>query len=337
VAVIERISVLGAGSWGMAIAALLDANGARIRLWEFNSDDYEKIQKLRYHPDKLDQIRLAPSIEVTSDLAFALEEFDWLVLAIPSQSLRSVLVKIKDHPVQKAGVINLAKGIENGSLKRMSELIIEELKVAPEQVATISGPSHAEEVVADLPTAVVAAGHSEELTGRIQQIFSNRTFRVYQSDDLIGVELGGSLKNIIAIAAGITAGLGMGDNTMGALITRGLAEIARLGIDMGARAETFAGLSGIGDLITTCASRHSRNRYVGEKIGRGERLAEILAHMKMVAEGVATTRSGYALSQQCGVEMPITNEVYQVLFNDKPPAEAVGDLMGRSLKAEIWR
>lgn len=335
--VVERISVLGGGSWGMAIAALLDANGARVRLWEFNPDDCKKIQQLRYHPDKLDQVRLAPSIDVSNDLAHALADADWLVLAIPSQALRSVLVAMKEYPVQKAGFINLAKGIENASLKRMSELIIDELTVAPEQVATLSGPSHAEEVVADLPTAVVAAGCSEEFTGRIQQTFSNRTFRVYQSTDLIGVELGGSLKNIIAIAAGITAGLGMGDNTMGALITRGLAEIARLGLDMGARAETFAGLSGIGDLITTCASRHSRNRYVGEKIGRGERLSDILAHMKMVAEGVATTRSGYALSQQRGVEMPITSEVFQVLFNDKPPAEAVDDLMGRSLKAEIWR
>lgn len=336
-AVTERISVLGAGSWGMAIAALLDANGARVRMWEFNRDDYEKVHKLRYHPDKLDGIRLPQSIEVTNDLAFALGECDWLVLAIPSQSLRSVLVKVKDYPVKNAGFINLAKGIENGSLKRMSEVIVDELGVMPDRVATLSGPSHAEEVVGDLPTAVVAAGRSEDFTARIQQVFSSRTFRVYQSDDLIGVELGGSLKNIIAIAAGITAGLGMGDNTMGALITRGLAEIARLGIDMGARAETFAGLSGIGDLITTCASRHSRNRYVGEKIGHGERLADVLAGMKMVAEGVATTRSGWALSRQRGVEMPITREVHQVLFDDKPPAEAVEDLMGRTLKAEIWR
>jgi len=334
---VKNISVLGAGSWGMAIAALLDNNDARVKLWEFNRDDYEKISQLRCHPDKLDRIKLAPGIEVTNDLAFALDGADWLVLAIPSQSLRSVLVQLKNNPVRAAGFINLAKGIENGSLKRMSELIIEELEVSPEQVATLSGPSHAEEVVADLPTAVVAAGSSEEFTARIQQLFSNRTFRVYQSDDLLGVELGGSLKNIIAIAAGITAGLGMGDNTMGALITRGLAEIARLGIEMGARAETFAGLSGIGDLVTTCASRHSRNRYVGEKIGRGELLADILAGMKMVAEGVATTRSGQALAQQRGVEMPITHEVYQVLFDDKPAAAAVEDLMGRSLKAEIWR
>ncbi|UCE25748.1 MAG: NAD(P)H-dependent glycerol-3-phosphate dehydrogenase, partial [Candidatus Zixiibacteriota bacterium] len=207
----------------------------------------------------------------------------------------------------------------------------------PDQIATLSGPSHAEEVVSDLPTAVVAAGKSLELIGRIQNIFSNQSFRVYQTDDLCGVELGGSLKNIIAIAAGITAGLGMGDNTMGALITRGLAEITRLGVTMGARPETFAGLSGIGDLVTTCSSRHSRNRYVGEKIGQGMKLADVLAQMTMVAEGVETTRSGNSLAQKYDVEMPITREMYDVLFNDKPPAEAVDDLMGRKLKAEIWR
>ncbi len=333
----ERISVLGAGSWGMAIAALLDNNGAGIKLWEFNREDCDKIIRHRCHPDKLSQVRLADSIDITNDLDYALTDTDMIVSAVPSQSLRSVLVQIKGRDFSRTGFVNLAKGIETGSLKRMSEVVREELGVNGSLVATLSGPSHAEEVVADLPTAVVAAGPSNEFTSRIQEVFSSQTFRVYQSNDVVGVELGGSLKNIIAIGAGIAAGLGMGDNTMGALITRGLAEMARLGIAMGAQAETFAGLSGIGDLVTTCSSRHSRNRYVGDKIGRGEKLADILKSMTMVAEGVETTRSGFTLSRDYSVEMPITCEVHEVLFKDKSPAEAVGDLMGRTLKSEIWR
>ncbi len=333
----DRIGILGAGSWGMAIAALLEKNGCAVKLWEFNQSDYEKIRDMRYHPDKLKEVRLAASIDVTHDLEHAVSDVSWIVLAVPSQFLRSVLVKLKGRDFKNVGFVNLAKGIETTTLQRMSEVIEQELGVDPAYVSTLSGPSHAEEVAADLPTAVVAAGCSDDVTGKIQSIFSNQTFRVYQTDDLTGVELGGSLKNIIAIGAGITAGLGMGDNTMGALMTRGLAEMTRLGVAMGAQALTFAGLSGIGDLITTCSSRHSRNRFVGEKIGQGEKLKDILASMKMVAEGVQTTRSGYALAEKFQVEMPITNEVYEVLFNDKPPAEAVGDLMGRKLKAEIWQ
>jgi glycerol-3-phosphate dehydrogenase (NAD(P)+) len=332
----ENVAVLGAGSWGLAIAALLDGNGANLKLWEFNRADYETILKHRFHPAKLRDFKLADSIDVTNELDYALSEADWIILVVPSQKLRSVLARMKDRDYAGVGFVNLAKGIETGSLKRMSELIEEELRVDPARIATLSGPSHAEEVVAGLPTAVVAAGTSSDLIEKIQKIFSSQSFRVYQTDDLVGVELGGSLKNIIAIAAGITAGLGMGDNTMGALITRGLAEVTRLGVAMGAQALTFAGLSGIGDLVTTCSSRHSRNRFVGEQIGQGRKLAAILDDMTMVAEGVETTRSGYALAEKYQVEMPITSEVYQVLFKDKPPEEAVNDLMGRTLKAEIW-
>ncbi|HKK19907.1 MAG TPA: NAD(P)H-dependent glycerol-3-phosphate dehydrogenase, partial [candidate division Zixibacteria bacterium] len=223
------------------------------------------------------------------------------------------------------------------SLLRMSEVIKEVLELSSDRIVSISGPSHAEEVVHDIPTAVVAAGSSADLIAHIQNLFSNQSFRVYQSEDLIGVELGGALKNIIAIAAGIAAGIGTGDNTLGALITRGLAEISRLGTAMGADPLTFSGLSGIGDLVTTCSSRHSRNRFVGYNIGRGEKLKDILAGMTMVAEGVQTTRSGYALAERHQVEMPITREVYNVLFVDKSPSEAMGDLMGRTLKAEIWQ
>jgi len=307
-----------------------------VRLWEFDPNEYEKLLRYRTIPEKLKDCHLAESIEITNDLERAVNGCELIVLAVPSQRLRSAMVRLKSCQPTGTALINLAKGVETSSLKRMSEVILDELAVSPDVVATLSGPSHAEEVVRDMPTTVVAAGCNESLTSRIQQAFSSKSFRVYTSDDLVGVELGGALKNIIAIGVGITDGLGLGDNTRGALITRGLAEITRLGIAMGARAETFAGLSGIGDLVTTCISQHSRNRYVGEKIGRGQKLPEVLAGMTMVAEGVETTRSGFELSEQFSVEMPITTQVHRVLFEDKPAAEAVEDLMGRELKAEIW-
>ncbi len=333
----ERVGILGAGSWGMAVARLLDGNGADVRLWEFDPSEYRKLLKHRTIPEKLKDASLAESIDITNDLQYTVADRELVVSAVPSQKLRSVMVRLKSCLPSGVALVNLAKGVETDSLKRMSSVILEELNVSPEDVATISGPSHAEEVVRDMPTTVVAAGCGEGLVDRLQRVFSSNSFRVYTSDDLIGVELGGALKNIIAIGVGITDGLGLGDNTRGALITRGLAEITRLGTAMGARSETFAGLSGIGDLVTTCISKHSRNRYVGEKIGRGFKLQEILESMAMVAEGVETTRSGYRLSEKLKVEMPITMQVHRVLFEDKPAAEAVQELMGRELKAEIWR
>ncbi len=288
----ERIAILGAGSWGMAVARLLNRNGADITLWEYSREDFEILLKFRGHPDKLKDVRLDDSISLTNDLHDAVKRMDLIVLAVPSQHLRSVLVELKKIPFEANGFINLAKGIETGSLKRMSEVIQEVLDEEKNRIVSISGPSHAEEVVHDIPTAVVAAGSSPDLLRQVQNLFSNQSFRVYQSEDLIGVELGGSLKNIIAIAAGIAAGIGTGDNTLGALITRGLAEISRLGAAMGADPLTFSGLSGIGDLVTTCSSRHSRNRFVGYKIGQGEKLNDILAGMTMVAEGVQTDSLG---------------------------------------------
>jgi glycerol-3-phosphate dehydrogenase (NAD(P)+) len=332
----ERIAVLGAGSWGMAMADLLNRGGHAVTLWEFDESEYRKLVEHRGQPDKLSDFQLASSIALTNDLQSAVSTASLMVLAVPSQSLRSALRNINELPAG-VGVVNLAKGIEIRTLKRMSEVISEELGIDPQRVATLSGPSHAEEVVRGMPTAVVAAGVSREFTARLQEIFSDASFRVYQSHDLIGVELGGSLKNIIAIGAGIAEGLGMGDNTLGAILTRGLAEITRLGVAMGALPETFAGLSGIGDLITTCVSRHSRNRFVGDRIGRGGRLEDILAGMTMVAEGVQTTRSGHELAGLYQVEMPITSQVYQVLFEGKAPDEAVGQLMERKLKPEIWK
>jgi glycerol-3-phosphate dehydrogenase (NAD(P)+) len=333
----ERITILGAGSWGMAVARLLDLNGRDVTLWAYDPREYYRLLQERGDATKLPRLHLASTIEVTNDLHAAIDDCDLIVLAVPAQHLRSVLRELGTRLRPRVGVVNLAKGIETGTLKRMSEVAIEETSLSLDRVCTLSGPSHAEEVALDMPTTVVVAGSSEPLIGRVQEVFSNLVFRVYRSSDLLGVELGGSLKNVVAIAAGIVDGLGFGDNTKGALITRGLAEMTRLGVTLGAKPETFAGLSGLGDLVTTCCSRHSRNRWVGEQIGIGKKLHEILLTMSMVAEGVETTRSAHSLARHCGVEMPITAEVFRVLFEGKPPLEAIEQLMGRSLKAEVWR
>jgi glycerol-3-phosphate dehydrogenase (NAD(P)+) len=248
-----------------------------------------------------------------------------------------VAAGVSHHITSSPVIVSAIKGIENETHKRMSEILREELPSAVEhRIATLSGPSHAEEVSRDIPTSVVAASDGQGVAEYVQDIFMSPRFRVYTNLDMIGVELAGALKNIIAIAAGICDGLGFGDNTKGALLTRGLTEITRLGVAMGASVHTFSGLAGIGDLITTCMSRHSRNRYVGMEIGKGKSLTRIQEEMVMVAEGVMTTKAGYSLSTAQGIEMPITNEVYAVLFENKDPAQAVEDLMTRTAKAETW-
>jgi glycerol-3-phosphate dehydrogenase (NAD(P)+) len=333
----EKLTVLGAGSWGIASAILLQGNGHQVILWEYNPDEADLISKHRTHPEKLPQARLPDDIMLTSVLEEAVREADYIVLALPSQTVRDVCLKLDGLDVHGSVFINLSKGIEIGSLMRVSEIIKSCVCDIPDDnIATLSGPSHAEEVSVRLPTSVVVGSINAGLAEKIQNIFSNDYFRVYRSTDIVGVELGGSLKNVIAIAAGIIDGLGLGDNTLGALLTRGQAEIARMGVKLGADPQTFAGLSGMGDLITTCISRHSRNRTVGERIGRGERLKQVMDTMVMVAEGVYTSRSVYAMSEKYGVEMPISQEVYRVLFEDKPPSEAVADLMTRTLKEEVW-
>ena len=333
----ERISILGAGSWGMAVSQILTDNGANVTLWEFDRKTYEGLAENRRQEDKLPGFKLPDNVQITNSLDEALENPSLIVLAVPAQFLRSALVKAKDLISEKSAIVNLAKGIENKTLKRMSEVVSDVLGQKIVEIATLSGPSHAEEVVRRQPTTVVIAGKNDRINEQLQELFSNSYFRAYKTTDIIGVELGGSLKNIIAIAAGIALGLGLGDNTLGALVTRGLAEITRLGIVLGAKSETFAGLSGVGDLITTCCSKHSRNRFVGVRIGKGEKLEDILSSMTMIAEGVETTRAGYDLSQLHEVEMPITKEVYKVLFENKSPGEAVWELMGRDLKPEVWR
>jgi len=333
----ERIAVLGAGSWGIAVGTLLYENGHKVNLWEFNPEDYQVLLKHRTHPEKLPEADIPEDVLVTNILNEAVTDVEYLVLAVPSQNVRDVCLQLKTILIGAPYFVNLAKGVEIGSLMRISRVVSETLPGFDEnRFAVLSGPSHAEEVTKNMPTSVVTASLNPSLAESVQRLFSNKTFRVYRSTDLVGVELGGSLKNIIAIASGILHGLGLGDNTSGALITRGLAEITRLGVKLGAKSETFAGLSGIGDLIATCLSKHSRNRYVGERIGRGEKLKEILGSMVMVAEGVYTCQSAQELSERYKVEMPITNEVYKVLFKDKSPQEAVTDLMTRSLKEEVW-
>jgi len=332
-----EVAVIGAGGWGTAIAILLFENGHQVRLWEYDPDYARQIAAERKNPAFLPGVKIPEGIFVSSDLEHVLVSTDIAVFAVPSQFTRSVARKASPFISKSTVVVSAAKGIEEGTLERMSQVLAEELgSVDEDTIVALSGPSHAEEVSRHIPTAVVAASPSEENRRRIQAAFMSSTFRVYTNRDVVGVELGGALKNVIAIATGICDGLGFGDNTKGALMTRGLAEITRLGVTMGAEALTFAGLSGMGDLITTCFSRHSRNRYVGEQIGKGSDLSQVLNNMKMVAEGVKTTRSAFRLSQSLKVEMPITEKVYSVLFQGEDPLGAVSQLMSRDAKPEVY-
>lgn len=330
-----RIAVIGAGSWGTTLAILLSDNGHSITLWCFEPDDAEEMASIRENLKFLPGISFPDSLVVTNDLQAALHEAEAIVTAVPTQFLRSVAQKFSDLNLRDVAIINVAKGIENGTLMTVSEILVDCLPTLHlEQVATLSGPSFAEEVARHIPTAVVAGAADIRTAKLAQQIFMTPYFRVYSSNDLRGVELGGAIKNVIAIGAGIADGAGFGDNTKAAIMTRATAELSRLGVALGAQPKTFAGLSGIGDLIVTCMSRHSRNRHVGEEIGRGRKLKDILADMVMVAEGVATTQSVHSLAKQHSVELPIVNEVYEVLFCDKDPILATSDLMTRDAKGE---
>jgi len=332
-----KIAVLGAGSWGVATSALLYSNGHQVTLWEFDHQEMTKLSQEREHKQKLPGIIIPKEIESTGDLTCATLEAEMLVLALPSHTVRGVARKVAEVNLADPVIVNLAKGIENDTLCRMSEILKEELPSnLHDRIVTLSGPSHAEEVSRKIPTTVVVAGFQEKIAKKIQRTFMNPYFRVYTNSDIIGVELGGSLKNVIAIASGICDGMGLGDNSRGALITRGLAEIIRLGEKLGAKRETFAGLSGLGDLVTTCISKYSRNRFVGEQIGKGKTLDQVLKEMTMVAEGVKTTKSAYQLSMKHKVEMPITEQIYTVLFEDKQPQQAMAELMTRDPKSEIW-
>ena len=330
-----KISVLGAGGWGTTLAILLHYNGHNVTLWEYKKSYARHLLKKRINTDYLPGIKIPKEINITSDIEEASDNKNLMVLAVPSQFLRNVVKEIDFHQIKESILVSVSKGIENKSLMTMSQMLKDVFhQLNKNQIGVISGPSHAEEVSQRIPTAVVAASSDIETAKTIQAAFMTSYFRVYTSTDILGVELGGAFKNIIAIGAGIIDGSGFGDNTKAAIMTRGVAEISRLGLAMGARPETFAGLSGMGDLIVTCMSRHSRNRFVGEQIGKGKKLKQILKSMEQVAEGVETTRSANQLASKKGIETPITNEVYKILFEDKDPVKATTDLMNRDMKSE---
>lgn len=330
-----RVAVLGAGSWGTTLALVLRENDHDVTLWEFDPAQVDAVRADHENRKFLPGIPIPREIAITDDAGRAVLDRDAVVFAVPSHVVRQVARAVSSIVDDDALVVNVSKGIENETLARMSEVLSEELdRPCARQISSLVGPSHAEEVSRKLPTTVVSSALEEDTAVRTRELFMTDSFRVYTNTDLVGVELGVSLKNVIAIAAGICDGLGFGDNTKGALITRGLAEITRLGVAMGGEPLTFAGLSGMGDLITTCISRHSRNRHVGEEIASGKTLEQVLASMVMVAEGVRTTKSAKALSERHGIEMPITEQMHCVLFEDRDPREAISELMNREPKSE---
>lgn len=327
-----KVSVLGAGSWGTALSLLLCKNGHEVTLWSALEDEVRMLCEKREHESKLPGVRLPEDMKITADLEDSLQDPDVAVLAVPSPFTRSTAHRMAPFVKKGQIIVNVAKGVEEHTLMTLSEIISEEIPQA--DVCVLSGPSHAEEVGKGLPTTCVVSAEKRETAEYLQGIFMSPVFRVYTTPDILGVELGGALKNVIALAAGTADGLGYGDNTKAALITRGIAEISRLGNKMGARAETFYGLSGIGDLIVTCASVHSRNRKAGYLMGKGYTMQEAMDEVKMVVEGVYSARAAKSLAEKYQVEMPIIEEVNKVLFEDKPAADAVRDLMLRDKKVE---
>ncbi len=332
-----KVAMIGSGSWGTALALVLNENKHETVCWTKDDQVVETVRNSGENSRYLPGIKIPSSIRFTSDLAESMNGADMVINAVPSQVSRSVIAQIpKKYFTDRQIWVTVSKGIENNTYKRVSEVIAEAGGIDTHRIVALSGPSHAEEVARKIPTAIVSASTSLDSARKVQDAFMTPYFRVYANDDVIGVELGGALKNIIALAAGICDGAGFGDNTKAALITRGLVEMNRLGKKMGARSDTFAGLSGMGDLIVTCMSQHSRNRHVGEQIGKGRSLQEILDEMVMVAEGVKTTLSAYELSRKYQVEMPITEQIYLTLFENKPPHDAMVDLMTRESKVEDW-
>lgn len=327
-----NVGVMGAGSWGTALALLLHSNGHQVTVWSINEEEVEMLSKELEHKSKLPGVKIPEDMVFTSDMETAIKEKDFLVLAVPSAFTRGTARNMKPFVKEGQIIVDVAKGIEEDTLMTLSQQIEEEIPQA--NVAVLSGPSHAEEVGRGLPTAVVIGAKTEETARYLQEMFMNHVFRVYISSDMLGMELGGALKNVIALAAGIADGMGYGDNTKAALITRGIAEIARLGVKMGGAIESFTGLTGIGDLIVTCASVHSRNRKAGYLMGQGKTMEEAMAEVKMVVEGVYSAKAAAKLGKKYGVALPIVDKVNEVLFEGKDPKEAVDELMLRDSKAE---
>ncbi|HIU76232.1 MAG TPA: NAD(P)H-dependent glycerol-3-phosphate dehydrogenase [Candidatus Pelethocola excrementipullorum] len=328
-----KISVIGAGSWGTALAWLLHNNGHEVTVWSIMEAEVQMLRKEREHKQKLPGVALPEDMVFTSDLESACMGRDLLVLAVPSPYTRSTAHSMKPFVKEGQLIVNVAKGIEDHTLMTLSDIIEEEIPQA--EVAVLSGPSHAEEVGKGLPTTIVVGAKKKSSAEYIQGLFMSPVFRVYTSPDVLGIEIGAALKNVIALAAGTADGLGYGDNTKAALITRGIAEVSRLAVAMGAQAETLYGLSGIGDLVVTCASVHSRNRKAGYLIGQGRTMDEAMEEVQMIVEGVYSAKAGLALSKKYNIDMPIIRIVNQVLFEDKPAADAVRELMVRDKKHEI--
>ena len=330
-----KISVIGSGGWGIALTILLHKNGHDLTIWSFDKKEAEELKKIRQNKTKLPNILLPEDVKVTDDLKEAVDDKDILILAVPSKAIRSVSKSLKNIIKDNQIVVNVAKGLEEDTLETMTDIIEEELKDKNPKVAVLSGPSHAEEVGRGIPTTCVVSAHNKELTLYLQNVFMNPSFRVYTSPDMLGVEIGGALKNVIALAAGIADGLNYGDNTKAALITRGIKEISTLGVAMGGEQSTFYGLTGLGDLIVTCASMHSRNRRAGILLGQGKTLDEAIKEVNMVVEGVYSAKSALMAAKKYNVEIPIIEQVNAVLFENKNAAEAVNELMIRDKKLEI--
>lgn len=330
----QRVAIIGAGTWGTTLAVVLARKGIRVELHSFFNDHNLSMQKERENKLFLKGTKFPPSLQINLSLKNLLSNNEIIIIAVPVQFVGNILKKIKKENVyfKNKVFVSVSKGVEEKSLKRVSELITEEL--GDITVAVLSGPNIAREVLQGIPTATVVACRNRIVARRLQVLFTNPAFRVYMHQDVAGVEFGGALKNIIAIACGIADGLGFGTNTKAALVTRGLIEIIRLGHTLGAKQDTFWGISGMGDVVTTCFSPYSRNRHVGEQIGKGKTLKEVVSKMKMIAEGVETVKSAFKLGKKLNIDLPITNEVYAVLYNKKSPQKAVADLMKRPLKAE---
>lgn len=332
----KKVAVLGAGSWGTALALVLAENAYNVGLWSRRSEHVSLMEKEKSNPTYLPRVKFPSTLYPIDDMKEAIDGAEAIVFATPSHAIREVAKQAAEYVNRHQLVIHATKGFELDTLKRMSQVLSEELHShVEEEIVALSGPSHAEEVAQKQPTTVVVSAKQIEQAQRAQDMFINAFFRVYTNPDLVGVEIGGALKNIVALGAGMSDGLGFGDNAKAALLTRGLAEIARLGMAMGAKTMTFAGLAGVGDLVVTCTSKHSRNWRAGYLLGQGQPLSDVLKEMGMVVEGVKTTRAAYVLAEQYRVDMPITRELHRVLFHDKHPKTAVEDLMGRGRTHEM--
>lgn len=329
----EKITFIGAGSFGTALSVMLSKKGYDVKMWDRNPLTIDDINIKRENIRYLSNITIPSNVYATCDLKEAIEDSKIIVLAVPSHAIREVCCKIKPFTHDYQIIVNIAKGIEEGTHKRLSQIVEEEIPVNP--VVVLSGPSHAEEVSRDLPTTLVAASKNSTYAMYIQEVFTTDKLRVYTNDDIVGVEIGAAVKNIIALAAGVSDGIGYGDNTKAALMTRGVREIKRIGEKLGGKKETFSGLTGIGDLIVTCTSMHSRNRRAGILIGEGISFEKAIEEIGMVVEGVKACKAFYELKEELGVSMPITDALYNVLFNEKEPKDAVYELMTREKKHEI--